>query len=123
MLERVLADLESQCNAGLGVPAVATVRLSGLVHSEERTAFQDIARQLCQYAPEPPPSPPCESACLDTGSLPAQPRRRQAVSMQPPDAQMLELPQLACHQGHDPRSLSQHGLESAAAARCFMAGS
>ena len=49
VLERVLAGLEQQCNAGLDMPALATVRLSGLVHADERTAFQDIARQLCGW--------------------------------------------------------------------------
>ena len=47
VLERVLAGLEQECDAGSDLPAVATVRLSGLVHADERTAFQDIARQLC----------------------------------------------------------------------------
>ena len=53
VLERVLAGLEQQCNAGLDMPALATVRLSGLVHADERTAFQDIARQLCRWATKP----------------------------------------------------------------------
>ena len=48
MLERVLADLDQRCNSSQDLPSLAVVRLSGLVHAEERTAFQDIARQLCQ---------------------------------------------------------------------------
>ena len=51
MLERVLADLEQRCNAQQDLPSLAVVRLSGLVHNEDRTAFQDIARQLCLCAP------------------------------------------------------------------------
>lgn len=46
-VERALAELQARFAAAAGGPEVGVVRLSGLVHTDERTAFQEIARQLC----------------------------------------------------------------------------
>ena len=48
VVERALQQLQQSHNP-VGEPAVlGVVRLSGLVHSEERTAFREAARQLCR---------------------------------------------------------------------------
>ena len=47
MVERALAELLARFNTVAGSPVVGIVRLAGLVHTDERTAFQEIARQLC----------------------------------------------------------------------------
>lgn len=47
VVERALAELQARFKAAAGGPVVGVVRLSGLVHTDERAAFQEIARQLC----------------------------------------------------------------------------
>jgi hypothetical protein len=48
MVERALAAVEERWNSDPRDPAVAVVRLSGLAHAEERTAFREVARRLCE---------------------------------------------------------------------------
>eukprot|EP00884_Botryococcus_braunii_P011000 jgi/Botrbrau1/19901/Bobra.0059s0022.1 len=45
--ERVLSEIHAKFNGTQGPPVVGMVRLSGLLHAEERTAYREIARQLC----------------------------------------------------------------------------
>lgn len=47
VIERAVAELQRQCNSDPTNPTVGVVRLSGLLHTEERVAFREIARQLC----------------------------------------------------------------------------
>lgn len=52
LVERALAEVCAAHNTGAGSGSggdktVGVVRLSGLLHCEERTAFQEVARQLC----------------------------------------------------------------------------
>ncbi|KAI3431512.1 hypothetical protein D9Q98_004562 [Chlorella vulgaris] len=47
MTERALAQLEARWNTTPRDPAVGVIRLTGLAHADERTAFREIARQLC----------------------------------------------------------------------------
>lgn len=47
VVERALSELQARFKAAAGGPRVGVVRLSGLVHTDERAAFQEIARQLC----------------------------------------------------------------------------
>ena len=44
---RALQELLQKYNHNPASPAVGIVSLSGLLHSEEKTAFREIARQLC----------------------------------------------------------------------------
>lgn len=53
MLERVLYELTTKFNTAPENPLVGVVRLTGFVHTEERVAFREIARQLCQYVQLP----------------------------------------------------------------------
>ena len=46
LVERVLDSLQTA--VGQGDSKLAIVRLSGQIHSDERTAFQEMARQLCR---------------------------------------------------------------------------
>jgi hypothetical protein len=48
MTERALAAMEAQWNRDPRDPVVGVIRLSGLCHAEERCAFREIARQLCE---------------------------------------------------------------------------
>ena len=51
LVERALQTLASRHNpTSSSEPSVGVVRISGLLHLEERAAFQEIARQLCLYA-------------------------------------------------------------------------
>ncbi len=43
-----MAALQQRNNTAEGNPAVGCVRLRGSVHTEERVAFREIARQLCR---------------------------------------------------------------------------
>ncbi|PRW39188.1 Origin recognition complex subunit 4 [Chlorella sorokiniana] len=45
--ERALADLAAEFNKDPKDPVVGVIRLSGQVHADERTAFKELARQLC----------------------------------------------------------------------------
>lgn len=48
-IERTLRTLCDKYNPGGGTePSVGVVRLVGWAHAEERTAFRDTARQLCE---------------------------------------------------------------------------
>ncbi|KAF6256569.1 origin recognition complex subunit 4 C-terminus-domain-containing protein [Scenedesmus sp. NREL 46B-D3] len=47
VLERVLRSSMAQHNIEQDNPTLGAVRLSGVLHCDERTAFQEIARQLC----------------------------------------------------------------------------
>ncbi|KAI8464391.1 MAG: hypothetical protein J3K34DRAFT_440678 [Monoraphidium minutum] len=47
LLERVLGALCREHNTSPSNPALGVVRLHGALHGDERTAFQEIARQLC----------------------------------------------------------------------------
>lgn len=48
-VERALRTLCARHNRGEGAePSVGVVRLAGWAHAEERTAFRDTARQLCE---------------------------------------------------------------------------
>ncbi|KAK9813918.1 hypothetical protein WJX73_004724 [Symbiochloris irregularis] len=47
VLERVVWEVQQRLNPNPDNPQVGVVRLSGLIHSEDRAAFQEIARQLC----------------------------------------------------------------------------
>lgn len=42
-----MAALQHSCNSNPTNPTVGVVRLSGLLHTDERVAFREIARQLC----------------------------------------------------------------------------
>lgn len=50
VLERALRQAGSQFNTDAGNPTVGFVRLSGALHCDERSAFQEIAHQLCRWA-------------------------------------------------------------------------
>lgn len=50
VLERALQSANSQFNTDASNPTVGFLRLSGALHCEERSAFQEIAHQLCRYA-------------------------------------------------------------------------
>lgn len=47
VVERAVAELLARFNTVPGSPVIGIVRLAGLVHTDERIAFQEIARQLC----------------------------------------------------------------------------
>lgn len=47
-LERALRAASSQFNTDSSNPTVGFVRLSGALHCDERSAFQEIAHQLCR---------------------------------------------------------------------------
>jgi len=47
VIERVLAELQRRQNTDPANPTLGVVRLAGLLHTDERTAFREIARQLC----------------------------------------------------------------------------
>lgn len=49
-VERVLHRICTAHNTNPSDPAVAIVRLSGLVHADERSMCRDMSRQLCKYA-------------------------------------------------------------------------
>ena len=53
VVERVLERLAADANNDPACPVLGVVRLSGLVHAEERAAFREVARQLCLCAPGP----------------------------------------------------------------------
>lgn len=42
-----MAELDAKYNTNPDSPVVGVVRLNGLVHSVDRVAFREIARQLC----------------------------------------------------------------------------
>ena len=44
---RTVQELLQKYNQNPASPTVGIVTLSGLLHSEEKTAFREIARQLC----------------------------------------------------------------------------
>ena len=46
--ERTVGELCAKYNTNPDSPVVGVVRLSGLVHSADRVAFREIARQLCE---------------------------------------------------------------------------
>lgn len=48
IVERIAASLMAKYNTEATNPRVAFVRLTGLLHTEERAAFKEIARQLCR---------------------------------------------------------------------------
>jgi hypothetical protein len=48
VLERALSQAGSQFNTDASNPTVGFVRLSGALHCDERSAFQEIAHQLCR---------------------------------------------------------------------------
>lgn len=48
VLERALLQASSQFNPDATNPSVGFVRLSGALHCDERSAFQEIAHQLCR---------------------------------------------------------------------------
>lgn len=48
VLERALRQAGSQFNTDPSNPTVGFVRLSGALHCDERSAFQEIAHQLCR---------------------------------------------------------------------------
>ncbi|EIE26129.1 hypothetical protein COCSUDRAFT_40278 [Coccomyxa subellipsoidea C-169] len=48
MAERTVGELCAKYNTNPDSPVVGVVRLSGLVHSADRVAFREIARQLCE---------------------------------------------------------------------------
>lgn len=51
VVDRALRQLQQNHNPA-GEPAVlGVVRLSGLIHADERTAFREAARQMCKYVP------------------------------------------------------------------------
>ncbi len=50
VLERALSQASSQFNTDPSNPTVGFVRLSGALHCDERSAFQEIAHQLCRCA-------------------------------------------------------------------------
>jgi hypothetical protein len=50
VLERVLRSSMAQHNTEQGNPTLGAVRLSGVLHCDERTAFQEVAHQLCRSA-------------------------------------------------------------------------
>lgn len=43
-----MAAMDARWNTDPRDPVVGVVRLSGVAHAEERTAFREIARQLCE---------------------------------------------------------------------------
>ena len=47
-VERAAAVLEAKYNTDTSNPRLGFVRLTGLAHLDERTAFREIARQLCR---------------------------------------------------------------------------
>ena len=44
---RAVQELVQKYNTNAASPTVGIVQLNGLIHSEERVAFREIARQLC----------------------------------------------------------------------------
>ena len=52
-MERLVRELCEMYNKAAESPTVGVVRLSGLVHSLERVAFREIARQLCRCVHHP----------------------------------------------------------------------
>jgi hypothetical protein len=48
VLERALRQASSQFNSDASNPSLGFVRLSGALHCDERSAFQEIAHQLCR---------------------------------------------------------------------------
>lgn len=48
VLERALRAASSQFNTHSSNPTIGFVRLSGALHCDERSAFQEIAHQLCR---------------------------------------------------------------------------
>ena len=48
LLERVILGVCNKHNTEPGNPSVGVVRLSGVLHCDERSAFQEVARQLCR---------------------------------------------------------------------------
>ena len=59
VLERSIAELQQKLNTNPDNPQVGVVRLSGLVHTDDRAAFQEIARQLCMCAQSLPHALTC----------------------------------------------------------------
>ena len=47
-LEAALRSLEGRWNCRQGDPRVGVVRLAGWAHADDRTAFKEMARQLCE---------------------------------------------------------------------------
>ena len=50
VLERALRCASSRFNTDASNPTIGFVRLSGALHCDERSAFQEIAHQLCRWA-------------------------------------------------------------------------
>lgn len=50
VLQRVLRSSMAQHNTEPGNPTLGAVQLSGVLHCDERIAFQEIAHQLCRFA-------------------------------------------------------------------------
>ncbi|KAK9808720.1 hypothetical protein WJX72_002488 [[Myrmecia] bisecta] len=48
VIQRALSDLHKRFNTDPASPQVGFVRLTGLAHTEDRSAFREIARQLCE---------------------------------------------------------------------------
>jgi origin recognition complex subunit 4 len=46
--ERAVALVAARYNPDPRDPVVGCVRLAGWAHAEERTAFREVARQLCE---------------------------------------------------------------------------
>jgi origin recognition complex subunit 4 len=47
LVGRAVQELVQKYNTNAASPTVGIVQLNGLIHSEERVAFREIARQLC----------------------------------------------------------------------------
>jgi hypothetical protein len=47
VVERVMRDLQHKYNVDSRSPVVGIVRLTGLMHADDRVAFREAARQLC----------------------------------------------------------------------------
>ena len=47
VVARAVQELVQKYNTNAASPTVGIVHLNGLIHSEERVAFREIARQLC----------------------------------------------------------------------------
>lgn len=53
VVDMALRQLQQKHNPATGSAVLGVVRLNGLIHADERTAFREAARQLCKYVQFP----------------------------------------------------------------------
>lgn len=47
VIEKALQQIEQELKSSDGLPLFGVVRVNGVICSDDRTVFQEIARQLC----------------------------------------------------------------------------